>query len=153
MINLGIRFLPSANKVCEGYVFTAVCLFTGGMSDPLHAGIHTPLSRYTLWQVQTPTLGRYPLAGTSLWAGTPPGRYTPWQVHLPGQVHTPWVGTPPRACTSHLAGTPLCTVHAGIRSTSGWYTSHWNAFLFWKCYQNNWCFYGRSEHNITMHFF
>ena len=33
------------------------------------------------------------------------GRYPPGQVH------------------------PPATVHAGIRSTSGWYASHWNAFL------------------------
>ena len=26
--------------------------------------------------------------------------------------------------------TPPCPVHAGIRSTSGWYASHWNAFFF-----------------------
>ena len=35
-------FLPPANEVCEGYVFTGVCLSTGrGVSAPLHAGIHT----------------------------------------------------------------------------------------------------------------
>ena len=65
--------LPPANEVCEGYVFTGVCLSTGGVSAPLHAGIHTPPGQ------------------------TPPGQ------------------TPP--------------VHAGIRSTSGRYASHWNAFL------------------------
>ena len=37
--------LPHANEVCEGYVFTGVCLSTGGgVSAPLHAGIHTPLA-------------------------------------------------------------------------------------------------------------
>ena len=35
-------FLLSANEVCEGYVFTGVCLSTGGGSAPLHAGIHPP---------------------------------------------------------------------------------------------------------------
>ena len=34
--------LPPANEVCEGYVFTGVCLSTGGVSAPLHAGIHPP---------------------------------------------------------------------------------------------------------------
>ena len=33
-----------ANEVCEGYVFTGVCLSQdGGVSAPLYAGIHTPL--------------------------------------------------------------------------------------------------------------
>ena len=75
--------LPPANEVCEGYVFTGVCLSTGGC-----------LPR-------------------CLWADTP--RQTP-----PG--HPPLL---PSACWD----TPPCTVHAGIRSTSGRYASHWNAFL------------------------
>ena len=41
--------------------------------------------------------------------------------------YTPWADTPlPSACWD----TPPRTVHAGIRSTSGRYSSHWNAFLF-----------------------
>ena len=37
------RFIIIARKrSCEGYVFTGVCLSTGGLSAPLHAGIHTP---------------------------------------------------------------------------------------------------------------
>ena len=57
------------------------------------------------------------------------GRYTP-----PGQVHSR-AGTPPgrytpRAGTPPWAGTPPTTVHAAIRSISGRYASHWNAFLF-----------------------
>ena len=31
-----LRYLPPANKVCEGYVFTGVCLSMGGM----HGGGH-----------------------------------------------------------------------------------------------------------------
>ena len=53
-----------------------------------------------------------PAAGTPLRAGTPP-----------------WAGTPP-------AGTPPATVHAGIRSTSRRYASHWNAFLFCDSFSN-----------------
>ena len=30
-INVGKVFLPPANEVCEGYVFTGVCLSTGGV--------------------------------------------------------------------------------------------------------------------------
>ena len=87
---LTFTLLPPANEVCEGYVFTRVCLSTGGGST---------------------------------WAGTPLlGRYTPGQV-------------PPRAGTPSGQVHPLgrytpTTVHAGIRSISGRYASHWNAFLF-----------------------
>ena len=56
-------------------------------------------------------LGRYPL-----------GRYTPWAGTSPGQVYPPSRYTPGRY-TPHA-------VHAGIRSTSGRYASHRNAFLF-----------------------
>ena len=39
-----VRFLPPANKVCEGYVFTPVghSVHRGGGSAPVHAGMHTP---------------------------------------------------------------------------------------------------------------
>ena len=45
------QLLPPANEVCKGYVSTGVCLSTGGgVSAPLHAGIHpladTPLDRH-----------------------------------------------------------------------------------------------------------
>ena len=48
LITFGIRylaqglFLPPANDVCEGYVFTGVCLSTGGGCVLLHAGIQPP---------------------------------------------------------------------------------------------------------------
>ena len=47
----------------------------------------------------------------STWAGTPLGRYTLRAGTLPSDRY------------------PLA-VHAGMRSTSGRYASHWNAFLF-----------------------
>ena len=65
-------FLPPANVVCEGYVFTGVCLSTVGGGLPLIPG-------RMVWQ-------------------TPPGR--------------------------HLSGR---------RSTSEWYGSCWNAFLYYFC--------------------
>ena len=37
------NLLPSANEVCEGYVFTPVILFTVGESASVHAWIPTPL--------------------------------------------------------------------------------------------------------------
>ena len=61
---------------------------------------------------------------TPPWAGTPPR-----QVH-PQAGTPPWAGTPLGRYTL-----PPCTVHAGLQSTSGWYTSHWNAFLFNLCVQ------------------
>ena len=62
--------------------------------------------------------GRHPLGRH------PPGRH-PLGRHPPGRHppgHTPPGQTPPRQ-------TPPCPVHAGIRSTSGRFASHWNAFL------------------------
>ena len=60
--------------------------------------------------------------GGSTWVGTPQAGIPPWAGTPPRQVHLPWPGTPP------WSGTPPAT-HAGIRSTSGRYTSYWNAFL------------------------
>ena len=54
---LTVLSLPPANEVCEGYVFTGVCLSTGGVSAPLHVGIHNPLGRHPPL-VDTP-LGRH----------------------------------------------------------------------------------------------
>ena len=42
---LKFLFLPPANEVCEGYVFTGVCLSTGGVCS-IAAGKHIPLGRY-----------------------------------------------------------------------------------------------------------
>ena len=89
------------------------------------------LGRYP--QAGTHPPGRYthprPLAGTPL-ASTPPGRYTSPAGTPPTQQVHPLAGT-----TSHPTGTPPgqvhppAKVHAGIRSTSGRYVSHWYAFL------------------------
>ena len=58
---------------------------------------------------------------------TPPGQTTPLADNPSLPVDNPWADTPvPSACyDTH----PLRAVHAGIRSTSGRYASHWNAFL------------------------
>ena len=64
--------LPPANEVCEGYVFTGVCLSRAGVC--LNA----------CWDTHPPD--RYPLGRYTPQAGTPHlGRYTPWQVHPLGQ--------------------------------------------------------------------
>ena len=54
------------------------------------------------------------------WSDTPMGRHPLLGRHPPGR-HTP--------AKCMLGFTPLCAVHAGIRSTSGRYASYWNAFL------------------------
>ena len=103
--------LPPANEVCEGYVFTGVCLSTGGVCHRSGGVCHIPLP-----------------------GQTPPGRHPPPDRCPNGQ-------TPPWADTPTPGQTPPFPVHAGIRSTSGWYASHWNAFLFpcsfRKFWQNN----------------
>ena len=81
-----VMFLPPANEVCEGYVFTPVCqsfcsrgVGVGGVCLP-----HCMLGY------------------TSPWAGTPPGRYTP--TGTSPSRYTPWAGTPPQV--HPLPGTP-----------------------------------------------
>ena len=75
----------------------SVILFTGGVSAPVHAGMHTPLG-------QVHPLGRYtPQAGTPP-AGTPPG-----QVHPPST--SPSDSTPPlgqQAGGTHPTGMLSC---------------------------------------------
>ena len=96
-------------RSCEGYVFTGVCLSTGGgVPDQ----VHPHRTRYTP-RAGTPPSIRYTSPSRP---GTPPGRYTPLgpgtpprpgappgQVHSPGRyppdhVHPhPPQGTPPQA--------------------------------------------------------
>ena len=98
---LWLVFLPPLNKVCEGYVFTGVCLSVhrGGVpwqvppqvgTSPWqvhHPGQGTLTGRYTSPGRYPPgrytTLGRVPSIQVH-----PPGRYTPGRV-LPRQVHPP----------------------------------------------------------------
>ena len=70
-------YLPLANVVCEGYVFTGVCLFTGG-SAPVHA-----------WR--PPHQGGPPARETPL-PRRPPARETPLQAHTQGGN---WGGSDP----------------------------------------------------------
>ena len=41
-LSLLCPLLPPANEVCEGYVFTCVCLSTGGCLPHCMLGIHPP---------------------------------------------------------------------------------------------------------------
>ena len=88
------------------------------------------LGRYPR-QVHPPT-GTHPRQVQPPWAGTPPlGRYTPRPQCMLGYGQQPQTGTTPLSrYTPPGQVHPPATVHAGIRSTSGRYASHWNAFLF-----------------------
>ena len=92
-------FLPAATKLGQGNIFTSVCLSTGG-STSVHDGMLPPLG-----------------------ADAPPGADTPWdQTPLWDQTHPPGADTPP---LPH----PWEQTPPTIWSMSGWYASHWNAFL------------------------
>ena len=101
---------------CEGYVFTGVCLSTGGVY-PTACWDTPPRTRGRQPPEQTPMQGMLGYTPAQCMLG-----YTPMQCMLgytPRPVH---VGL--------VVGLRLFSVHAGIRSTSGRYASHWSAFLF-----------------------
>ena len=64
-------FLPPANEVCEGYVFTGVCLSTGGCLPHCMLG-YTPTGQTPSGQTDTP-LGRPPWTDRH----PPPGQTPP----------------------------------------------------------------------------
>ena len=126
-ISINFDILRPANEVCEGYVFTGVCLSRGvSASGPGRGSLPHPLGRHTPWadipRADTP-LDRHPHLGR----------------HHPGQTPSPWVDAPSGQCMLGYTPTsqcmygypppPHCPVHARIRATSGQYASHWNAFL------------------------
>ena len=94
--------LPPVNEVWGKVIFLylSVILFTGGVPGQVPPGQVHPL------------------------AGTPPRRYTPLAGTSPSRYPTSLIRYPPGRYT------PWQAVHAGIWSTSGWYTSYWNTFLF-----------------------
>ena len=102
------RFLPPATEVCEGYVFTGVCLTMG---DVCLWSWGCGMGDVCLWSWG---------CGRHLQADILQGKHTPSGQTPPRQ--TP----PPAQCI--LGQTPPCG-YSGIWSTSGWCASHWNAFL------------------------
>ena len=118
-------FLPPANVVCEGYVFTRVCYSFCSQGGSTWPGIPPPPRP----GATPPGPGTPPRPGAPLdqvnpssdqvyppktrYTPTPPDQLHPWpgtpplrdQVHPPGpgtppdQVHTPGTGTPPRPGT------------------------------------------------------
>ena len=114
--------LPPANVVCEGYVFTGVCLSTGGR------GMENPPG----WR--TPPDGEPPLDGE------PPGWRTPqpppdgeppgWRTPPDGEP--PLDGEPPGWRTPGWRTPP--DGEPPPRSMCGRYASYWNAFLLSNCF-------------------
>ena len=79
-------FLPPANEVCEDYVFTGVCLFTGGGVCLWSRGVgrHPPGQTHTSPGQTHTSLGRH---------SSPLGRHPPG--HIPPRHTLPWADTPP----------------------------------------------------------
>ena len=67
-----IEFLPPANVVCEGYVFTGVCLSTGGVGIPRTPPVDGPPGMETPPDGDTPGW-RSPRDGEPPGIETPPG--------------------------------------------------------------------------------
>ena len=137
----GNRFWGEQLKIMFTFIITApkrslrrlcfhrcLSIHEGMSATPPPHSRHTPLGRHT--PQGRPSKADTPPSGQT---HSPLGRNTPpsGQTHPLGRP--PWAATPlPSACWD--THTP-CPVQAGIRSTSGWYVSHWNAFLlmifFW----------------------
>ena len=118
-------------RSCEGYVFTGVCLSTGGRGCLPQCMVgYTPQSRH-------PPGSRHPPR-----ADTPQSRHPPEQTP-PEQTppeQTPWADTPQEQ-TPPRADTPLEQTPPGSRPPPprdghccGRYASYWNAFLFCEMY-------------------
>ena len=98
-------------RSCEGYVFTGVCLSTGGGGVCLSA-----------WWDTTPR-SRHPPEQT------PPGPDTPPRADTPQSRH-PWEQTPPVADTPLGPDPPGADTPLRYGHCWGRYASYWNAFLF-----------------------
>ena len=115
------KLLPPANEVCEGYVFTGVCLSTGG--GGVH-GMHAPqacmFQRHACPPRHTP------------WTCMPPGHACPRACPLPGHA------CPPRHAhlDTHapLVDTTRCAQWAGGTHPTGMHSCYWIMFetKIWK---------------------
>ena len=102
-------------RSCEGYVFTGVCLSTGGCLPQCMLGYHPPRSRHPPPGADTPR-SRHPPG-----ADIPPGADSPRSRHPPGADNSPGADTP-------LEQTPPPPGRDGY--CCGRYASYWNAFFF-----------------------
>ena len=109
-----MALLPPANKVCEDYVFTGVCLSTGGCAwwqgDMHGGGGACVVAGGAWWQGE----GACVVAGGHAWW---------WGACVVTGGHAWWWG---------------CMGYDEIRSMSGQYASYWNAFLFTRGWQWLW---------------
>ena len=101
-----IYYCPQRSCGKVMFLHLSVILSTGGVSAPVHAGIHTPLARHPPGQTPPPPrtdthpLGRHPPTQCNLgYTPTLPSAF--WEAH-----------TPPAQCI--LGYTSLCPVHFGI---------------------------------------
>ena len=98
--NGGIVYFYRPQRSCSKVIFSQVSVILstgGGVSVLVHAGIHTPLGRYT-----TPTPGRCPPPGkVQPTAGTPPSTYTLWAGAPPPRKHNPPLRAAIRADGTH----------------------------------------------------
>ena len=103
------HFYRPQTKLRKGYVFTPVCHSVhGGMSAPVHAGIHT--SPVHTPPGQTPPKSRHPLGSRHSPKGDTLREVdTHWEADTPQEADTPWKQTPPEADTPlpREADTPL----------------------------------------------
>ena len=116
-------------RSCKGYVFTPVCLSTGG-SASVHAGIPPSSSSHS-----RPPSSRHPRSRHPLGADNPPERTPPWSRPLRSRhphpleqtplEQTPLEQTPPSRSRPPQADGYCC----------GRYASYWNAFLFVMCFK------------------
>ena len=125
------EFLPPANEVCEGYVFTPVCQSFCSQGGSTWAG--TPPGQVHPPQAGTP--GRY----TPLGSCPPPSRSplqvhpragTPWQVHPPGAVHAGIYGQ--QAGSTHPTGMHSFWMKNFTRKCTAFY-SEVKPFLLYMC--------------------
>ena len=105
------KYLPLANKVCEDYVFTGVCLSLGGVSVSVQGDRDPSGQRPPDRDPGQRSAGQRPPRQRT------PGQRTPW-TKTP-LTETPWTETPRQR-------TPRTVM-------DGWYAFYWNAFLFFMC--------------------
>ena len=118
-ISLGFRFLlPPANVVCEGYVFTGVCLSTGGSGSPSWGGVLHPGGVFSIQGGCSPSRGGLLPGGFSIRGGSP----SRGVLHL-GGLH-PGGGSPSRGGFS-IRGSPS----GGVLHPGG--VLHLGGFSIW----------------------
>ena len=132
-----LNLLPPANEVCEGYVFTGVCLYTGGACVVVGGGMHGEEGH--AWRGVVACIVKGGCAwqrGACVAKGGMCGK---------GGVHGKRGACVVKgACMAkgggmrdegrHAWRRGACVGYDEIRSMSGQYASHWNAFLLimWK---------------------